>query len=171
MFQTRGDLPNTGHIFSCEFFKWLFFRQLAANGHVWGVKILHSSQIFWWNHENAGKCITRLSSLGNVFWALLPATSALIDGGGWNFNHADASAQKIFSQIFRHFGPYLRDLRAFLCHTGPYFAIFEVFREIASRQGGHTATVVQANTWGKVPSRLAAKSGPMSNSLTMRGSR
>ena len=54
----------------------------------------------------------------------------------------------------------MRDLRAFFCPAGPYFAIFEVFREIAPRQGGHTATVVQANTWGKVPSPLAAKSGP-----------
>ena len=116
-----------GHVFLCEFLKLIFFRQMAAHGYVWGVKILHSSQIFSWSHENAGKCVTRLSSLRKVFSALLPATSALIDGGGWNFNHADASAQKNFSQIFRRFGPYLRDLRAFLCPAGPYFAVFADF--------------------------------------------
>ena len=116
-----------GHVFLCEFLKLIFFRQMAAHGYVWEIKILHSSQIFCWSHENAGKCVTRLSSLRKVFPASLPATSALISRWGWNSNHADALAQKKISQIFGRFGPHLCKLRAFLCPAGPYFAVFADF--------------------------------------------
>ena len=125
-------------LFSCFFFKPVFFRQFAADPGLIGVKKFLLVWIFQKCPKKSGKCISDTSSLPDLFGTFRPLISALLLRLAWFLAWSHRFGLNFFHLKFHQFPTNGWPVAAVFRFENPNFRDFfrfsRIFRELATNQ-------------------------------------